>query len=167
MRKSEWGREGAERKGESSTLSTEPDTGLGLKTLRSQPEPQLRVRGSTDGATQVPWDIILIFGFYIWSFQNVKRAQSDLKYHLIKSLYFTNEKTVPHNREIIGLKSPLSACNSQLSVIFTVSDLLYKGTQIPRNNFQVFMNWKPEISTYLFHCCLFYYSFKQLPNGGW
>lgn len=54
LRKSEWGREGAERKGESSTLSTEPDTGLGLKTLRSQPEPQLRVRGSTDGATQVP-----------------------------------------------------------------------------------------------------------------
>ena len=60
----EWGR----GRGRERTPSVEPDTGLELTTLGSWPEPNSRVRRSTDWATQVPIYLFIYLFIYYLSF---------------------------------------------------------------------------------------------------
>lgn len=85
--------------------------------------------------------------FLFEALQNVKSGESDLKYHLIQSLYFINEKLTPqqgsHWSEITVSASPEFPAECYFySIRFAAQKT---ETQIPRNKSQVFMNKKLEM----------------------
>lgn len=109
-----------------------------------------------------------MFHFSFEVFQNL-RVESDLKYHLIQSIYFINEKLPPQQGNHRSEITVSTRAQGPVQCLFHRIRFIVQKTEkeIPRNKSQIFINKKSEIYVSLsFACYLFHYSFGHLPNDG-